>query len=454
MMFANNTFLRRALLFAALMFPISSTHVWARAKFEPAKGAYLGAFIETDGTVRGNIATYETLTRKKHASYFTYVGYGCPFPGDFVAKVKRAGAVPHLAFEPNYGLEEVKDGPYLRAWARDAARTKVPIFLRWASEMNGPWTAYGKDPALYIEKFRLVAKVMREEAPNVAMLWTPFCEPTKYIDPYYPGDAHVDWVGVNIYSVYVNNGDPSRPAWDKDPIDFLRYVYENYASRKPIHISEFAATLHCKGTSLNTVDFAIEKIRRFYDGVRQSFPRVKSVNYFCLDTVKAGLANNNYSFLQDGRVLNVYNEAIAHPHYLSKVTYKDSDFPAVTKSGTTIGVRGIKIRPSSDELAMLANSGSVAANLTEPTLRGVRNGEIVADDFQLSVQLPLNLSPRGLLWQIDGRTFAITNAAPYRVNVSKDRWGPGRHTVRVIVLGNDDMSTQIPSPPVEFEFAP
>jgi hypothetical protein len=47
--------------------------------------------------------------------------------------VKATGAVPHIAMEPNYGLDEVRDDAYLRAWARDAARTRVPIFLRWAA---------------------------------------------------------------------------------------------------------------------------------------------------------------------------------------------------------------------------------------------------------------------------------------------------------------------------------
>ena len=155
------------------------------AKFEPPSGCYIGAFIERDSAVKGgNIAAFEELTKKKHASYFTYVGYGMPFPSDWVAKVKKTGAAPHVAFEPNNGLAEVKDSPYLRAWARDAARAQCPIFLRWASEMNGPWTKYGGNPSLYKEKFALVSKIMKEEAPNVAMVWTPFAEPAKFIPLY------------------------------------------------------------------------------------------------------------------------------------------------------------------------------------------------------------------------------------------------------------------------------
>src|SRR5690606_24249772 len=50
------------------------------AKFEPAQGCYIGAFIELDHIVKGKIDEFESLTQKKHASYFTYCGYGMPFP--------------------------------------------------------------------------------------------------------------------------------------------------------------------------------------------------------------------------------------------------------------------------------------------------------------------------------------------------------------------------------------
>ena len=59
---------------------------------------------------------------------------------------------------------------YLHEFARAARDSKTPIFLRYASEMNGEWVPYHGDPKAYIEKFRLVARVMHAEAPNVAMV--------------------------------------------------------------------------------------------------------------------------------------------------------------------------------------------------------------------------------------------------------------------------------------------
>lgn len=439
-----------ALLFTLLCAAASQAAGPAKAKFEPESGCYIGAFIERDFVAQGSIPVFEELTKKKHASYFTYVGYGRPFPAAWVENVKKQGAAPNLAFEPNNGLQEVVDGPYLRDWARDAARARCPIWLRWASEMNGPWTKYGGDPALYIEKFRLVSRIMKEEAPNVAMLWTPFAEPAKFIPLYYPGDEWVDWVGVNIYSVYVNNGDPNRPSSHHDPVDFLRTTYQLYADRKPIHISEYAATVYCKGMDKDTVEWAIEKMTRFYTALRDEFPRVKSVNWFCLDTVQAGLAKNNYSLLADGRMLARYRELVADKHFLSRVPWNPADFSGPIKPGTTLGASGITLRKGGNE-DMLAISGAVASTITEPWLRGIKNGDLITQDLELWAQMPLKLQPRGIIWQIDGRAVALTNTVPYRVSISRERFLPGEHTARVVVL--DQQGKEHYSPEVRFSIA-
>lgn len=444
------------------------------AKWEPKNGCYIGAFIEREPTLHGDIAQFEALTKKKHASYFTYVGYGQPFPTAWVASVKAQQASPHIAFEPNEGLQKVVDSDYLRSWAKEAAKAECPIFLRWASEMNGPWTKYSGDPALYREKFALVSQIMKEEAPNVAMVWTPFAEPQNLIDQYYPGDEWVDWVGLNIYSVYVNNGDPKQPAWQKDPVAWLKFIYDRYATRKPVHISEFAATIQCKGTGKDTTDFAIEKMTRFYTALRKEYPRVKSVNWFCLDTIRAGLANNNYSLVDNSKVLDAYDKLVSDAHFLSYV--EDNTDPklaliapatehrkylaALPKHNGIVPVKPVAPtpQPAVAQLAMnddlLANKGVVATAINEPMLRGVAPDEVVSGELNLRAQMPLGVQPRFIMWQIDGNVAALTNSAPYRLtinaNIMKLRYGPGRHTARIVVVTNGARSTEMQSPEVNF----
>ncbi len=448
------------------------------AKWEPLTGCYIGAFIEREPTLHGDIDLFEALTKKKHASYFTYIGYGRPFPSDWVESIKAKKASPHIAFEPNDGLLKVVDDEYLRNWARDAAKAQCPIFLRWASEMNGPWTKYSGNPALYRDKFALVSRVMKEEAPNVAMVWTPFSEPQSMIEAYYPGDEWVDWVGINIYSVYVNNGDPKQPAFQKDPVAPLRFLYDRYASRKPIHISEYAATIQCKGTGKDTVDFAIEKMTHFYTSLRRLFPRVKSVNWFCLDTIRAGLANNNYSLVDNSTILDTYNKLIADEHFLSFVEDNTGDskflamapateqkrylatLPKPPNAPTILPARSNSKAPitlAKVEDDVLAARGVVATAINEPWLRGVKPGDMVNGDLHLRAQMPMGVEPRFILWQIDGATAALTNAAPYRMSIERDilrlRYGPGRHVARILVVANNGRATEMLSPEVEFFIA-
>jgi len=217
------------------------------APWEPSQGCYLGAYIELDPTARDDAAVFESLVGKRHVSYFHYVGYGRPFPFEWVKKLRDAGYVPHIAWEPNDGLDQVRDDDYLRGWAQAARHADTPIFLRYASEMNGDWQAWSGNPKLYIEKWRTMARVMREVAPNVILVWCPFAQPQRSIPDYYPGDEYVDWVGVNIYSVLRHDGDPAKLAAEQ-PTELLRYVYDLYADRKPIAVCEYAATHFCAAT--------------------------------------------------------------------------------------------------------------------------------------------------------------------------------------------------------------
>jgi len=289
------------------------------AKFEPRRGCYLGAFVMRDENVNGRMDEWEERVGKGHASYLRYVGYGRPFPEEWVREVRELGAVPNLALEPNGGLGEVRDNAYLRGFAKAAAASGGPVFLRFASEMNGSWTAYSGDPGRYRSKFRLVAGVMRKLARNVAMVWTPYCMPVGNIPDYYPGDDAVDWVGVNIYSVHHHNGSLESPAAHEDPTALLRPIYARYAARKPIQISEYAATNFCLACDLAVPAFAVRKMQKLYSSLPRQFPRVKMVYWFSWDTISGGAAENNYAVTAEPKILRAYQDVTRSAHFLSRL---------------------------------------------------------------------------------------------------------------------------------------
>jgi hypothetical protein len=414
-------------------------------KHEPETGCYIGAFIEKDLPIQGDYEKFVSLTQKRHAAYITYVAYGRPFPKEWVAKVKAAGGAPHIAFEPNNGLKEVKDDAYLRQWARDAYEAQCPIFLRFASEMNGNWCAYHGEPKLYIRKFRLVHDVMEEEAPNVAMVWTVFATPRANIPDYYPGDEYVDWVGVNIYSVYVHDGDVNRVAYNEDPVEFLRFVYTLYADRKPIQVSEFAATHYCKASAKQTMEFAIEKMTRLYRTIREEFPRVKNINWFSFNTIAAGLADNNYSLTEAEPLLLAYREIIKDDYFLSAVPFDIERFkvtkpaPAPVPEIKPISPPPVPPRPVTPEQEqkdfekIMVTHGAVVTSLSTISVRGLAENASVSGAREVMVLVPRHIGVRFIMFEVDGKTVGVTNRAPFTYVLRRANFTDGEHTLRVIV---------------------
>lgn len=300
------------------------------AKHEPAKGCYLGAYIELDPSInkklildgrgRRDPATFEKIVGKPHASYFFYMGYGRPLPFEYVKALKDRGNLIQIALEPNAGLTTVQEDDYLISLADAMGASKARIFLRFASEMNGDWVRYHGDPKLYIEKWRLVHRVMAERAPNVAMVWCPYAMPLTHIDAYYPGDAYVDWVGINMYNVTYFNQNKSTPAHHIGPFDLLDPIYRKYADRKPIMIAEYGVTHYSAVENRNVRDFAVVNIDALYQGIRKRYPKVKAIYYFNTN----GLAlkhrrNNDYRVTTEPKVRAIYQRSIDHPHFLSGI---------------------------------------------------------------------------------------------------------------------------------------
>ncbi|WP_052350794.1 glycoside hydrolase family 26 protein [Paenibacillus gorillae] len=308
----------------------SKGYNYTLAKAEPETGAYLGAYVLQDREIGYSMGEFNRRTGKKHASYFKYVGYGEPFPAEWVEQVKNEGAFPHIAWEPNSGLDTVKDDEYLHAFAKSANDADVAIFLRFASEMNGTWTAYSGNAERYIGVWRMVHDVLEAEAPQVAMVWTVLNVPELPIESFYPGDAYVDWVGLNVYNVKYHNGNNKQEAHFEDPLMLLDYVYNLFSRRKPIQLSEYGATHFTTVDGVIDLDFAAGKIRRLYESLPELYPRVKAVYYFDVNNLteyNESRRVNNYAITADDELLEAYRSVIANDHYLSSIhsSPKDKD---------------------------------------------------------------------------------------------------------------------------------
>jgi hypothetical protein len=150
-----------------------------------------------------------------------------PFEPDDVDNVERSAdeALDHgsallLTLEPHDGLDAVgaSDLEELTDRLTSWNERGLPVIVRYAHEMNGDWYPWGQQPDAYVAAFREVAAAVRA-APASETMWAPN-EGTGYpfgaadgeapgdpYAPYYPGDDHVDWVGLTLYHL------GSAPPW-------------------------------------------------------------------------------------------------------------------------------------------------------------------------------------------------------------------------------------------------
>jgi len=290
------------------------------AKFEPAFGAYIGMYSEQDPKVGNYFTNIDDVYGKKHAIYLAYAHFGQPFPAIYAQRAKEAGGALQIAWEPDDGLSPVVDGAYLREWAREAKASGIPIFLRFAGEMNGNWINWHGNPEAYISKFRMLHDVFAQEAPNVAMVWSPSDTPASDIDRYYPGDAYVDWVGVSLYIEPYENGDPSVPPMlATSQVERLTRIYNTYAARRPIVLSETGVPHYSHATSEDFTEWGKLNLQRLYEIMPYKYPRLKAITYFNVDQGQ-GKARNDYLLSDNSEIQNFYSRLISNPYLLSSVS--------------------------------------------------------------------------------------------------------------------------------------
>jgi hypothetical protein len=151
--------------------------------------------------------------------FMTYVDLKADLPAYFAQLRKQLDSLPQFAV-PQMGLSLNGDDPHrhyeadVAAGALDGQLQQMceglksldrPVFLRPGYEFNGAWNGYG--PKAYAAAFRhIVEKTRACGLSNVAFVWDWSAEagPSPHAAnswaAFYPGDAWVDWWGINLFS--------------------------------------------------------------------------------------------------------------------------------------------------------------------------------------------------------------------------------------------------------------
>jgi len=303
-------------------------------RLEPASGTYFGASLNW---ADDSAASYDQRLGRQAALFVQFFNF--PFADgdlatldDLIDQCQAQGAMALITLEPNAGLDAVT--PQLAADLGDRLAEYnargVPLFVRFAHEMNGAWYPWSQQPAKYVQAFRTVADAVHSRAPQSAMVWAPnygggypfhggqyeaqpgtpdfaaldtnrdgkLDQHDDMYAPYYPGDDAVDWVGMSLY----HWGD--RYPWGKnivpEPGKFIAQLTGNYNGAngddrdvpdfykdyavghgKPLAIVETAALYNT--TVVGDDELQLKQLwwRQVLDPrIARDYPQIKMINWF------------------------------------------------------------------------------------------------------------------------------------------------------------------------------
>ncbi|HEX5592387.1 MAG TPA: glycosyl hydrolase [Solirubrobacterales bacterium] len=223
---------------------------------------------------------------------FAYCNPGCSFyrfPTTPMNSIRSHGSIPVLSWssqsipwslnEPDFQLGDVIEGRYdnfIRDFAEEARDWGHPFFLRFNWEMNGgwfPWSeqANGNSPGQYVAAWRHVHDVFAAVgATNATWVWCPFVEggDAARLSSLYPGDAYVDWTGLDGYNWGTNPAGPN--GWRSfDQLFAASYnaIAGSVAPTKPMMIAEVGSS-EIGGDKAAWIRDALARIPADYPQVR------------------------------------------------------------------------------------------------------------------------------------------------------------------------------------------
>lgn len=277
----------------------SSAAVYYGAKWEPKAGVYYGRALNAVG---GKLMKTEQIANESIASIYLEVGgttaSGFSWLVDQVNNGSRA-----LLFCLNFPKEGTTVSQINGGWHDDNIRKSLayiaglgcPVFLRIGAEMN-VWTT-PTTPEAYKNAYIRIAKLAREVAPNVALVFSVNCVGAYGDDmtQYYPGDEYVDWVGVSLYyNRYMNAKTEAEMddfgdlyfgigSWG-EPVASVSETVEHWGDRKPIMITEGGVGHYNAAKHTDLSDYAADRITRAYRTLTMVYPQIKGIVYFDTNT--------------------------------------------------------------------------------------------------------------------------------------------------------------------------
>ena len=256
----------------------------------------LGAMIDGAPSSPGAMDAFNALVYPANAGHAAAVNFfhnwedasQNQFPLADMDAITARNAMPVLTWgscqqgqhNPSCGDQAIANGSYdayLQQWARAAAAYGKPFYLRFDHEMNGFWYPWnpgsnGNTDFSFVAMWQHVHNIfVAEGATKVRWVWCPNTTPggTNFVNMY-PGDAYVDYVGLDGY-----NWGPIHPRGWHSFLDEFSHDYATLGriTNKPVIIGETAST-ELGG------DKAAWITQSLLSDVPNSFPRIIGILWF------------------------------------------------------------------------------------------------------------------------------------------------------------------------------
>jgi len=240
----------------------------------------LGAYTPEAPANARALSEYAAMVGRQPDIVMWYRDFGRPLLGsNEIANLQATGQTPMVTWEPyNQSLSQIASGAYdsyLHKSADIAKSWGGTLMVRFAHEMNGtwyPWAGSDSAPSTYLAAWQHIVSLFRSDgATNVKWVWSPFVQVgRKYpIPSYFPGDAWVDYVGLDGYNWGSANG-----TWQSlEAVFSASYSIVTQLSTKPVIITETSS-------SETGGDKAAWIRAGLMSTIPQSFPRVSAVVWF------------------------------------------------------------------------------------------------------------------------------------------------------------------------------
>lgn len=239
--------------------------------------------------------------------------------------------------QPAYRLSRIAQGDfdaYVDGWARGLAAYGKTVLLNFAHEMNGGWFPWGfgvngSQPGDYIAAWRHIHQRFKAAgASNVRWVWTPNIVVNGLpatLNDVYPGDAYVDWLGMNGYnwgtSVYWASC-PCQSQWQSfDQVFAETYRQLTALADKPIIIPETASS-EDGGNKAAWITDAL------FDQLPNAYPRIRAISWFNkvatgLDTIRPGVveatARVDWTISSSRKAQSAFGDAAQDAYYSARL---------------------------------------------------------------------------------------------------------------------------------------